>query len=174
MNRPDQGSFFDAGSVVWEIESTEKFDAIREIVFRAPIFRTVDNLNLSDFADKVIDRELIQTTGFGHGVAVAHGRTAEVNQPTVALGISRKGINYDSFDGKPVHLLFIVANHPERQMDYLQILSALVTMVRNRAFRHELLECISCDELQNKLCAAFHELWHTSRLAQNVESRRAM
>ena len=175
MSRPDQNGFFDAGSVVWEIESTEKYDAIREIVDRAPIFKTVPHLNLNDFTQKVIDREQIQTTGFGHGVAVAHGRTPEVEFSAIAVGISRRGINYDAFDGKPVHLLFIVANHPDKQMDYLQILSKLVTLVRNRNFRHELLACMSCEEVQSKLCAAFHELWYKSRKQQGgMEQAKAM
>ncbi|TVQ38243.1 MAG: PTS sugar transporter subunit IIA [Spirochaetaceae bacterium] len=170
MADPQESNFFETGSVVWEIESTDKHDAIREIVFRAPVFRTVANLDLNGFAETVIDRERIQSTGFGHGVAVAHGRTPEVVQSAVALGVSRKGIDYDSFDGRPVHLLFIVANHPEQEMDYLQILSALVTLVRNRTFRQELLACLSCDELQHKLSCAFHELWYQSPRVQQAVS----
>ncbi|TVR36043.1 MAG: PTS sugar transporter subunit IIA, partial [Spirochaetaceae bacterium] len=147
MSNLHQPRFFDSGSLVWEIESTDKEAAIREIVFRAPIFHAVEDLDLEGFAQKVIAREQIQTTGFGHGVAVAHGRTPEVLDSAIALGISRKGIEYNAFDGRPVHLLFIVANHPEKEMDYLQILSSLVTLVRNRGFRQELLACMSCDEL---------------------------
>jgi len=151
-------SFFDSGSVVWELQGTDKYSAIREIIYRAPIFRSVPNLDLNAFAEKVIDRENIQSTGFGHGVAVAHGRTPEVNASHIALGVSRDGIEYDSFDGEPVHLLFIVANHPDQQMDYLQILSTLISLVRDERFRNELLSCMCQEELEQKMCNAFGNL----------------
>jgi len=65
-------------------------------------------------------------------------------------------------DGRPVQLLFVVANHPDSEMDYLKVLSCLVGLVRNELFRHELLSCQSRNELENKLCASF-----TSLLAKN-------
>lgn len=158
MDAPSWQSVFDVGSVVWELESTEKFGAIREIVHRSRVFQDTPSLDLDAFVDAVIERENIQSTGFGHGVAVAHGRTPDVEQSKIALGVSKRGITYDSVDEEPVHLLFIVANHPERQMDYLQILSKLVSLVRNQEFRDELLSCMSKDELETKMCNAFQDL----------------
>lgn len=160
-------SYFHTGSVVWELESTDKFSAIREVIHRAPVFRGIHTLDTHQFADIVIDREQQLSTGFGHGVAVAHGRTAAVNTSHIALGVSREGITYDAPDGKPVHLLFVVANHPDQQMDYLKIISTLARLLRNDAFRNELLACVCQDELETKLCTAFQERIGF-RLAQGV------
>jgi PTS system nitrogen regulatory IIA component len=167
MDAPSWQSVFGAGSVVWELESTDKYGAIREIVHRSAVFRNIPSLDLSSFAESVIEREQIQSTGFGHGVAVAHGRTPEVAQSKIALGVSKRGVSYDSVDGAPVHLLFIVANHPERQMDYLQILSKLVSLVRDPQFREELLSCMSKNELEDKICNAFHDF------VRRADQRRA-
>ncbi|TVR89644.1 MAG: PTS sugar transporter subunit IIA [Spirochaetaceae bacterium] len=158
MNNLCEHSFFSDGSVVWNIESTDKFEAIREVVYRSQVFRRIPQLDIEDFAAKVIEREKVQSTGFGHGVAVAHGRTADVSVPLVALGVSNNGLEFGSMDGRPVQLLFVVANHPDSEMDYLKVLSCLVGLVRNELFRHELLSCASRTELENKLCSSFMSL----------------
>ena len=157
-------AYFDPGSVIWELESTDKFDAIREVISRAEIFSEHPGLDLDAFAEKVVERERLQTTGFGHGVAVAHGRTDQVSSPTIALGVSRAGIEFDSVDGKPVHLLFIVANHPNDAVDYLHILSTLVGMVRDEMFRREILTCNHGSDVQQKLCDVFANLLKQNRL----------
>ncbi len=149
--------FFRAGSVVLQLESENKFDAIREVVLRAPVFQQIDGLELEEFAQIVIRRELELSTGFGHGVAVAHGRTPAVEDSYVALGVSRSGIDYDAPDGLPVHLLFVVANHPDQQMDYLKIISTLACLCRSDTFRNELLSSVCRDEIESKLGAAFRE-----------------
>ena len=155
---------FDPGSVIWDLTSTNKFDAIREVINTATVFTEHEMLDPAEFAQIVIARERLQSTGFGHGVAVAHGRTESVDEPVIALGISREGIEYDALDGDPVHLLFIVANHPDHQMDYLQILATLVSMVRDELFRRELLDCRHGDEAQEKLCVVFAALIEQQRL----------
>ena len=149
--------FFHTGSVVWELQSSDKYEAIREVIYRAPVFRTISGLDLNEFADVVVHRERLLSTGFGHGVAVAHGRTPTVDGSHIALGVSRHGIEYASPDGQPVYLLFVVANHPEQQMDYLQIISTLARLLRNDSFRRELLSCVRGDEVEQKMYNAFTE-----------------
>ena len=148
-------AYFDPGSVIWDLRSTDKYDAIREVILGAPIFTTHPQLDVDRFTQIVIERERLQSTGFGHGVAVAHGRIDQVDEPTIALGISRDGIEFDAVDGEPVHLLFIVANHPDHQMNYLTILSTLVAMVRDELFRREILMCREASDAQQRLCSVF-------------------
>ncbi len=165
MERKDHSvSHFNPGSVIWDVKSTDKYQAIREIIHNAPVFTDHEALDLHAFSQIVVAREQLQSTGFGHGVAVAHGRTDQVDEPTIALGISHRGIDYDAYDGKPVHLLFVVANHPDRQMDYLQILSTLVLMVRDELFRQEILDCEHEDAAQRRLCEVFTHLIEQQRL----------
>ena len=71
-------AYFDPGTVIWDLQSTDKFDAIREIIAGAQTFTEHPALDLHAFAEKVVERERLQSTGFGHGVAVAHGRTGQV------------------------------------------------------------------------------------------------
>lgn len=155
MNSVEGSTFFAPGSVIWDLYSTNNLDAIRETVQRTSVFHAIPGLDVDNFAETVVRRELEQSTGFGHGIAISHGRTEQVPTSEIALGVSREGIEFHAFDGMPVHLLFVVASHPDQQIDYLRILSSLATMARNELFRRELLSCLCQEEAQQKVSTAF-------------------
>ena len=130
--------FFVNGSVVCNLESVEKYSAIHELLSRASIFKHIENISF--FEKVVIEREKKLSTGLGHGVAFAHGKTDAVDSLYVALGISREGIEYEALDKKPVHFLFIVANPVDGHMEYLKLISGLSRILRNRDFRSRILK----------------------------------
>ena len=142
-------SYFNPGSVILSLENSDKYKAINELIDKTPIFSMIDNFDIEKFRQHVIEREQIQSTGIGHGVAVAHGRMKEIESIYLTLGISREGIEFNALDGHPVHLLFIIANNPDHQIYYLRILSALVSMVRETSFREELLCCCEQEKLNS-------------------------
>ena len=152
---------FSGGNVIWNLRSEDKFNAIREIVFSAPVFASVEGLDLEGFAEAVIERERLQSTGLGHGVAVAHGRTEMVSELRIALGISPFGIPFDAYDGYPVHFIFVIANHPEQQTEYLRVLSTVAAMVRNDGFRDQVLSCFGGKEAEQLVGSAFTRLLET-------------
>lgn len=155
MNSVDESGFFAPGSVVWDLQSTTNLNAIRETIARTSVFQNIPGLDVDEFANAVVARELEQSTGFGHGIAISHGRSRQVATSEIALGVSRRGIEFHAFDGRPVHLLFVVASHPDRQIDYLRILSSLATMARNELFRRELMACLCQEEAQRTVFNAF-------------------
>ncbi len=132
MKRMIGTRYFQAGTVVGGLESRDKYNAIRELLQKAPYLAAVKNL--CRIEEAAIAREKVYTTGFGRGVAIAHGKTSCVNNTVILLGISRVGIDFQSMDGKPVHLLFLIANPPDRSDEYLQALSTLACVMRNRRF----------------------------------------
>ena len=144
---------FDQGTVVTDLLSADKFDALREVIRRAPVFREIGNLDALENA--VVTREQLQTTGFGHGVAVAHGRAAGVERVLIAMGLSRTGIPFESPDGQPVRLLFVIASPLMVSLDYLHALSTLVRCLRNQPLRDRLLAARDAGEMQRQLRQAF-------------------
>ena len=128
---------FYEGSVICGLESSEKYSAIHELIARAPVFRKIENI--SRFEKVVEDRERKLSTGLGHGVAFAHGKTEAVDSLYIALGISKKGIEYEALDGEPVHLLFLVANPPDGHVEYLKLISSLSKIIRDDDFRRHIL-----------------------------------
>ena len=120
-----------------ELEATEKSDAIKELTSKTKSLKMLSDPD--KFQDNVIKREESMSTGLGKGVAIAHGNCSKNEKLIVALGVSRKGIEFDAIDKKPVHILFLVANPPDSQKEYLQILSTIVGLLRNDSFRRSLL-----------------------------------
>lgn len=150
---PDKMCCFVEGTVVSELHQTEKYRAIHELIARAPVFKNVDDI--LEFESAVVNRERSISTGLGHGVAMAHGKSRAVRNFFIALGRSRAGIDFDTPDGLPVHFLFLVATPPDYQDEYLSAVSALSGLLRDSDFRDKLMEIKTSQELENTLSEAF-------------------
>jgi len=144
---------FDRGTVNPDLHSTDKFDAIRELIRHTPVFDEITDKGV--FEEAVIARERLQSTGFGHGVAVAHGRADGVDRVLIALGVSRQGIAFDAPDGEPVRLLFVIASPVQVSLEYLQALSTLVRCVRHQKVRDALLAADTATGLETTIRDAF-------------------
>ncbi|MBN1523824.1 MAG: PTS sugar transporter subunit IIA [Spirochaetales bacterium] len=151
MKKP---GYFKNGCVVENIESTEKFCAIRELLSKAPIASTMHNITQIEKA--VIDREKIYTTGLGKGIAIAHGKTSGIKDLVILLGVSRNGIDFESVDGRPVHLLFLIANSPDHCEEYLFALSTLARVLRNESFCDKLLVQADPHQVEDMMAMQFH------------------
>lgn len=127
----------DCQSVICQLQSNDKIHALREVIDSCSIFSSLPDIER--FKRGVLRRERIQTTGIGHGVAIAHGKILGLKEVHIALGISAKGIEYGSEDGLPVHLLFVIASSPSIQIEYLRSLSAILQSVRSEEMRSHLL-----------------------------------
>ncbi len=121
-------------SAIILLEGSDKRKAIRQVVTRSGnLVRGVPDAGR--LLRAVSRRERIETTGIGHGVAIAHGKILGLEAVHVGLGVSEGGIDYQAVDGKPVHLLFVIASSPRLQDSYLQTLGRLLGIVRNPSYR---------------------------------------
>ena len=127
----------DYESVICHIMSTTKKEAINEVIDHCSVFKALPDVQR--FKRTVLRREEIETTGIGHGIAIAHGKIRNLSRIHVGLGLSECGVMYDAKDGKPVHFLFVIASSPSRQFEYIRTLSALLRTVRSPEVRDELL-----------------------------------
>lgn len=131
---------------ICELDCTAKYAALHELISSASSLNSLPDPD--EFEEQVTIREERQSTGIGKGVAIAHATTEQVHTIKVALGISREGIDYDSIDHQPVNILFLVANPPNSQLEYLSVLSALVRLLRQPVFRQSLALCDDSYEIK--------------------------
>lgn len=131
----ETNNYFSDGCVC-TLTSSEKSRAIHEMIEKLPVFRCVGDT--AAFEKDVINRENMQSTGLGRGVAVAHGSCSN-GSVIIGLGVSPGGIEYSAIDKKPVTLLFMIATPPRKEQEYLHVLSALVKLLRKPDFRSSLL-----------------------------------
>lgn len=99
------------------------------------------------FHRAVHEREAIMSTGIGSGVAIPHVRISSVLRPTVGVGISREGIDFDTLDNKPVNILVLFAMPAGSQKEYLGLLAQVMLALRAPGFRDNLLACRTTDEI---------------------------
>lgn len=152
MRRPV--SCFDFhGCVVPDLKSTDKWEALTELVRRTSAFREVKQNPA--FLEAVFRRERERSTGFGHGVAVAHAKADCVRRIEIALGISHRGIEFDAIDHLPVNLLFLVSTPVYKAELYLKLLSVLMTVMRNTDLRTKLLSINDKNQIETLLDERF-------------------
>ena len=152
---------FKSGAVR-RLVSKAKFDAIRELIRKSPAFRKVENLEKLEEA--VVQREQIQSTACGHGIAFAHAKTDQVSNIVVVLGVSRTGIDFGTPDGNPVNLLFIIASPLDTPLEYLMTLSALARIFYDGCFTKEDLKSLTLPGIGAKLIAQLKNAFDVARL----------
>jgi len=119
-----------------DMEAEDKDEAFEEIV---DYFCRTDKSNAHDeILEAITVREAKMSTGIHKGIAVPHGKTKAVKTMRGALGISKKGIQYDSLDGEPVYLLFMIISPMEDSEKYLRLLKHLAELVENPQFQIDL------------------------------------
>ncbi|MEM5017210.1 fructose-specific PTS transporter subunit EIIC [Metabacillus indicus] len=99
----------------------------------------------------ILAREEQSTTGIGEGIAIPHAKTNAVAEPAIAFGRSRQGADYESLDGQPAHLFFMIAASEGANNEHLQTLSRLSGFLMDPAFKKKLEDAETEDEILNAI-----------------------
>lgn len=92
-------------------------------------------------ASAIFEREDLMSTGIGLGVGIPHVRLPGMDHIVMAAGASRTGIeDYESLDGQPVRLVFVIAAGSKQHSEYLRLLSRLTRMIRDEQLRTALMD----------------------------------
>ena len=111
------------------------------------------------FLNSLIEREELMSTGMGDEVAFPHSKNDSVVDFFLTIGISYAGINWNSFDGKDVKLIFLIGGLVEQQDKYLRLLASLSNLVKKPENRYDLLQA------QNEI--EFYETFKKQALKEN-------
>ena len=82
----------------------------------------------------LLAREKVLSTGIGHGIAIPHAISSSIREPQVLLGISPEGADYQSMDGQPVHVFFVLLSPPDRASHHTRLLARIARLGRDPAF----------------------------------------
>ncbi|MGB9642146.1 MAG: PTS sugar transporter subunit IIA [Candidatus Ratteibacteria bacterium] len=88
--------------------------------------------------ETLMEREKLGSTGIGQGIAVPHAKTDQINKLVCALGISEKGIDFDSLDGEPVYIIFLVLAPAGATGIHLKALAKIARLLKDKVFRNYL------------------------------------
>jgi len=128
-------------NILTEFKSEHKNDVINELVdLLKGDERIVD---LEEIRKCVFEREEKMSTGVGKGFAIPHGKTNSVTDILAAFGKSETPIEYNSLDGEPVHLVFLLIGKETLLAKHIKLLSRISRLMNNEEFRKKLIQAES-------------------------------
>ncbi|MCX8093802.1 MAG: PTS sugar transporter subunit IIA [Candidatus Goldbacteria bacterium] len=137
--------FLSKDSIELNLKSTTKKEVIEELV------DILDKKGLlidkKAVLDSILEREELGSTGIGQGVAIPHSKTKGVKELVGVFGISKKGVDFDSLDGEPTYIFFLILT-PEGATNYmLKALARVSNFLKNKFYRKKILEANSKEEI---------------------------
>jgi len=134
-----------ADRIQLRLSSTDKTAAIEEMIALMTSSR--------GFADPeailgvVLDREAIQSTGLGRGIAIPHGQSDDITGVVAALGISRAGLDFEAVDELPVNLVFLILSSSTAVPAYLSVISRTARIFGKEEMRQKVVAAASAEEI---------------------------
>lgn len=125
----------------------------------------------AEFKKGILAREESGSTGVGEGIAIPHSKNAAVKQPGLAAMTVPDGVDYDSLDGQPANLFFMIAA-PEKGADvHLEVLSRLSMLLMDENFRAELLAAKNADQFLD-ICGKYEMEKFADELGEATEDKK--
>ena len=133
--------------VVKELKSKTKKEVLFEL---SEVFLRGDlNIDCDTMVEVLLEREKLGSTGIGDGIAIPHGKMAGLENLIVSFGRSKDGIDFDSLDGKPVHLFFLLMAPENTAGQHLKALAKISRMLKEESFRKDLMKGETSDDIYN-------------------------
>jgi len=136
--------FFDRRLCIFDLKGRTKDEALAEIVDRLAPGDKGSNRKI--ILEMLRNREALGSTAVGKGVAFPHGRSLAVSRLMAIFARSSRGVDFDSIDGEPTHLFFVLLAPPQdRANQYLPALGRIIETVRDEALRERLMAVTDFD-----------------------------
>jgi len=140
---------FKPDSIKIHIESEDKEELFEEMVNH--LVDTYDLNNREEVLTNLWERERKMTTGIAPRIAIPHAQIGSISTSIGVLGISRDGIDYDSLDGGPVHLIFLIIGNTNDPGLHLKILKNLAQLLESPDFYDQMIKANSASEVSETL-----------------------
>src|SRR4030042_2678826 len=135
----------DKQMIISQLASTSKEGVLRELVRAiAQVEKQVDENRLMEI---LLERESLGSTGIGDGVAIPHGKSKNAKRLLAAFGRSLAGMDFQSMDGKPTHLFFLLVAPEDSAGIHLKALARISRLMKDASFRKRLMEAETGDEM---------------------------
>jgi PTS system nitrogen regulatory IIA component len=131
--------------IIPQLSSNNKEGALRELVrVLAQVETQVDEDRMMEI---LLERESLGSTGIGEGVAIPHGKSKDVKKLLASFGRSLAGLDFQSMDGKPAHLFFLLVAPENSAGIHLRALARISRLMKDQVFRRRLMEVSSAEEI---------------------------
>ena len=148
----------DPRTIIDDLQSTAKEDLVAEMVASLAAAGKVEKENAKKLVAALMARERLGSTGIGQGLPVPHAKHEDVKDLVVTFGRSKKGVDFDSLDGAPVFLVFLLLSSKEASGQHLEALAYITKLLRDELFCRFLREAKNREEIAELLKEADEKL----------------
>jgi len=130
---------------ILELSAHAKDDLLAELA--GALARAEASLDESSLLRVLREREALQSTGIGEGVAIPHGKVADLDRLVATFARSTRGVDFDSIDGEPTQLFFLLVVPEQSGGQHLKALARISRFFRDASFRERLMAARDLDEI---------------------------
>ena len=134
----------DRRSILPDLKARNKKGILEELV--VPVAE-IAGVSQKDLAKVLMERERLGSTGIGGGIGIPHGKMKNLESLVLGFGLSRKGVDFESLDGLPTHIFFLLITPENNTGLHLKLLARISRILKNEPFKNRLLEAADGDEI---------------------------
>jgi nitrogen PTS system EIIA component len=131
-------------TILADMKARDKKGVLEELV--TPVAR-VAGVDHEHLVRVLMERERLGSTGIGDGIGIPHGKLKGLESLVLGFGLSRKGVDFESIDGLPAHIFFLLITPENSTGLHLKLLARISKILKNDSFKKKLLEANGSDEI---------------------------
>jgi len=133
--------FLSKKAILTDIKSAKKEDVIRELVDAMISAGDIEKRHRNKLIDALMARESLGSTAIGQGIAIPHAKCDCVEKLVAGFGLSKKGVDFDSLDGEPAYIFFLLVAPQDSAGPHLKALARISRLLKDKYFRDNLRAC---------------------------------
>ena len=131
-------------AILPDLKAQNKKGILEEMV--APVAE-IAAVSQEDLVKVLMERERLGSTGIGGGVGIPHGKMKDLESLVLGFGLSRKGVDFESLDGQPTHIFFLLVTPENSTGLHLKLLARISRILKIDPFKDRLLNATDGDEI---------------------------
>ena len=131
-------------AIIEDLKKRDKKGVLEELV--APL-ADITGISAENLLKVLMDRERLGSTGIGGGIGIPHGKLKDLDSLVLGFGLSRQGVDFESIDGKPTHIFFILVTPENSTGLHLKLLARISRILKNDPFTDRLKNAADGDEI---------------------------
>ena len=131
-------------TILEDLVSTDKKGILEELV--VPVAK-VANVSEEGLVKVLLDRERLGSTGIGGGVGIPHGKLKNLENTVLGFGLSKNGVDFESMDGKPTYVFFLLVTPENSTGLHLKMLARISRLLKDDSFKERLINASSQEEI---------------------------
>ena len=144
-----------ANNIIPDLKAKDKNGVLEELA--GAISDNESAIEKEALVKVLVERERLGTTGIGDGVAIPHGKLETIEHPIISFGRSKAGLDFDSMDGQPAYLFFLLVAPENSSGIHLQVLAKIAKILKNSTFRKQLMAGSTKEELYQTIVQAYEQ-----------------